>query len=124
MPVLTQPYPAFQPFTKILSAETNANNAAIRTLLNVTKLDYENLQLNNLFYASQLSMQVAVTDTLGALTLITTLPIVNGGLGFSPVITTINVGQVVQVNTDGTALTLDAAPEPSTGKIYSFYRFG
>lgn len=126
MPTLVLPYPSFQPFTKILSSEVNANNTAITTLLNITKLDSTNVQQGGLSYdriAVTTSNQVVVTSSAGVLTTTTTLPLANGGLGFSPTLTTLNIGQVVQVNQLGTALTLDTVPDASTGKIYAFYRF-
>ena len=119
MPTLTYPTGNFQPFTKILSAEVNGKFNAITTLLNITKLDHSNVQLDRLLGAVQLSTQVAVTNSLGVLTLITTLPVANGGLGFSPVLTTTDAGLVVQVNGTGTALTLAANSTP-TGLLYAF----
>lgn len=124
MPALSYPTGNFQPFTKILSSEMNGKLNAITTWANVTKLDYQNLQTGNLLYASQLSMQVIVTNATGLMTTTQTLPVLNGGLGFSPAITTLDISKVVQVNQAGTALTLDTVPSDVGGKIFNFYRFG
>ncbi len=123
MPSLIYPTGDFQPFTKILSSEVNGKFNAIKTLLNVTKLDFSNVQTNNLLYSAQLTNQAVITNATGNLTTSPTLPIGNGGLGFSVTFTVANAQQVIQVNSLGTALTLDVAPQPPTGKIYSFYRF-
>lgn len=123
IPNLVYPTGDFVPFTKILSSEVNGKFNAITALLNVTKLNYVNVQTNNLLYASQLSSQVAVTDTLGYLTLVTTLPLANGGLGFSPVLTSLDANKVVAVNTAGTALTISNLTEQSTGKMYAWNHF-
>lgn len=74
--------------------------------------------------AVQTSVQVVVTDTLGVATVAQFLPIVNGGLGFSLVPTTLDIQKVVQVNQAGTALTIDTVPDAPSSKIFSFYRFG
>lgn len=124
MPNLVFPTGDFQPFTKILSSEVNGKFNAIKTLLNVTKLDYTNVQTANLLYASQLSMQAVITNATGQLTTSAALPVGQGGTGFSYVPTTLDIQKVVQVNASGTGLTLDTAPQPPTGKVFSFYRFG
>lgn len=124
MPALVYPSGDFVPFTKILSSEVNGKFNAITTLLNTTKLNFQNFQLGAMVSATQTSVQVAVTDTLGNLALVQTLPAVNGGLGFSFTPSTLNAALVVQANSTGSALTLNVVPEPATNKIYSFYRFG
>ncbi len=127
MPQLVYPSGDFQPFTKILSAEVNGKFNAIKTLLNTTKLNDDNLQDQGISWTKltlQAASQVAVTNTLGALTYTAVLPVSNGGLGFAPTLTTTDANLVVQVNQAGTALTLSTTPEPGTSKIYSFYRFG
>ncbi len=125
MPALVYPSGDFQPFTKILSSEVNGKFNSISTLLNTTKLNDTNLQDRGISWVKltlQTASQVAVTDTLGALTVTQTLPLANGGLGFSPTLTTTNVGQVVQVNDLGTALTLGSVPSSPPVQLYTFYR--
>jgi hypothetical protein len=124
MPSLVYPSGDFQPFTKILSSEVNGKFNAIKTLLNTTKLDYSNFQLTAMVSATQTSVQVAVTDTLGVLSLTQFLPSVNGGFGFSFTPTTLQIAKVLQVNNSGSALTFDAVPSAPGSKIYNFYRFG
>jgi len=48
MPNLIIPYPDFVPLETIRSAEVDANFNSIVTLLNITKLDSTNVQLNGL----------------------------------------------------------------------------
>jgi hypothetical protein len=68
-------------------------------------------------------MQIAATDSLGQLTVIQTLPTINGGLGFSFTPTSTDANLVLAVNPLGTGLTFTAAIEPPTLKVLSFYRF-
>ena len=127
MPVLTLPYPSFQPFTKILSAETNANNAAITSLLNVTKLDYLNVQTGGLKYNNMTvttSLQIVGTDSSGVMTTQAVVLAGQGGTGFAFTSTTLNANLVVQANSAGSALTLDVTPLPPAVKVYTYYRFG
>lgn len=123
MPALSYPTGAFQPFTKILSSEVNGKFTAISTLLNTTKLDYLNLQTSNLLYASQLSMQVAVTNATGQLTTTTILPVLNGGLGFAPALSASVAGQVLAVNAAGTTFQIQAVPTTPGGFVYNYYQF-
>lgn len=120
---LVYPTGDFQPFTKILSAEVNGKFNAITTLLNITKLSATNLQTDSIMYQSQLTNQVAITNTLGQLTTTTILPIANGGLGFTFSPTTLVSSLVVQVNAAGSALTLDTAPVPASLKMYQWNHF-
>lgn len=126
MPALVYPTGPFQPFTKILSSEVNGKFSAITDLLNITKLNDTNIQDRGISWIKltlETASQVAVTDTLGALTVAAFLPTANGGLGFIFTPSTLDIGQVVQVNQAGTALTIDTVPDAPTGKIYAFYRF-
>lgn len=123
MPNLVYPTADFVPFTKILSSEVNGKFNAVKTLLNTTKLDYTNLQTGNLLYASQLSMQVIITDSTGLMTTSPVLAVGQGGTGIALSLSAADIQKVVQVNAAGSALTLDVAPQPPTGKVYSFYRF-
>lgn len=124
---LVYPTGPFQPFTKILSAEVNGKFDAISTLLNTTKLSDTNLQDHGISWGKltlQTSVQVAVTDTLGQLTVAPFLASVNGGLGFSFAASSLNASLVVQGNAAGSALTLSVVPSTPGNKIFSFYRFG
>lgn len=126
MPALTYPSGDFAPFTKILSSEVNGKFNAIATLLNTTKLDSTNVQQYGLSYdrlTLQTSVQVAVTDTIGRLSVTQALPSVNGGFGFSFTPTTVQANQVLQVNALGTALTFGSTPEGPAGKLYAFNHF-
>lgn len=68
-------------------------------------------------------MQVAVTNTLGVLTLVQALPSISGGTGFSFTPTTVNANQVLQVNALGTALTFGTTPDSPTAKMYAWNHF-
>lgn len=123
---LIYPYPDFQPFTKILSAEVNGKFNAISTLLNVTGLSDTNVQQNGLSWnrlTLQTSMQVAVTDTLGQLTVTPILPAINGGLGFSFAASTLSASLVMQTNSAGSALTLAATVAPPTERVYMLLNY-
>lgn len=124
---LVYPTGDFVPFTKILSSEVNGKFNAITTLLNVTKLSDTNLQDHGISWVKltlQAVSQVAVTDTLGQLTVSPFLSSANGGLGFAFTSTTLNANLVVQGNSTGSALTLGTVPIAPALKVYSFYRFG
>lgn len=123
---LVYPTGDFVPFTKILSSEVNGKFNAITTLLNVTKLSDTNLQDHGISWGKltlQVVSQVAVTDTLGQLTTTAVLPVANGGLGFIPVPSASNIGQVVAVNAAGTALGLQAVPTTPGGFVYNYFQF-
>jgi hypothetical protein len=123
---LVYPTADFVPFTKILSSEVNGKFTAISTLLNTTKLSDTNLQDHGISWIKltlQAVSQVAVTDTLGQLTVSAVLASALGGTGFAFTSTTLNAGLVVQANGTGTALTLDAAPTPSSLKMYQWNHF-
>lgn len=126
MPALSYPTGDFVPFTKILSSEVNGKFNAIRTLLNTTKLNFDNIQTGGLLYNNMTvttSLQIVGTDSAGVMT---TQPIVlvsQGGLGFSPVLSTLNAAQVVQVNQAGTALTLGVVPATPSLQMYNWNHF-
>jgi hypothetical protein len=123
---LVYPTGDFVPFTKILSSEVNGKFNAIKTLLNVTKLSDTNLQDHGISWIKltlQAASQVAVTDTLGQLTVTAILPSSNGGLGFSFASTTLNAGLVVQANSVGSALTLDAVPTSPVVRVLAWSYF-
>lgn len=122
---LIYPTGDFQPFTKILSAEVNGKFNAISTLLNTTKLSDTNLQDHGISWGKltlQTSVQVAVTDTLGQLTVAPFITSAQGGLGFSYVPTTLDINKVVQVNGTGTALTIGSVTSPGIS-MYQYSRF-
>jgi hypothetical protein len=144
MPVLTLPYPSFVPFTVIRSAEVNANNAAISTLLNTTGIDDTNIQNAGITRATKLKTgtanafvinapstgamselvagnnKVITTDGTGVPTAAAFLTNLLGGLGFSLVVSTLDVEKVIRVNTGGTGLELSTVPEPASAKIFSY----
>lgn len=123
-------YP-FQPFTKILSADTNAMFAAIQTLLNTTKLDQTNVQAHGLTrYTSSSALAagtanyVVYNDANGDLTEAAQLPTAQGGLGFNctPGGST-DANKVISVNAAGNALQLSAVPATPGGNVFNFYNF-
>lgn len=124
MPALVYPTSDFQPFTKILSSEVNGKFNSIKTLLNTTKLDYQNIQTGGLHYDNMTittSMQIVGTNSAGNMT---TQPVIlasQGGTGFAYTPSSLDVAKVVQVNQSGTALTLDVVPSGPSANLYSFY---
>ncbi len=123
---LVYPTGNFVPFTKILSSEVNGKFNAITTLLNTTKLSDTNLQDHGISWIKltlQAVSQVAVTDTLGQLTVTPFITSPQGGTGFAYTPTTLDISKVLQVNSTGTALTLDAVPSPPVLNILSYYNF-
>lgn len=126
MPALSYPTGDFQPFTKILSSEVNGKFNAIKTLLNTTKLDSTNVQQNGLSWdrlTTQTSLNVAVTNSSGQLTITPFITTEQGGLGFAYTATSLDTAKVLQVNQAGTAFTLDTTPPPATVKVLNFYTF-
>lgn len=127
MPALSYPTGDFVPFTKILSSEVNGKFNAIKTLLNTTLLDYQNVQVAGLKYNNMTittSLQLVGTDSSGVMTTQAFALTRQGGFGFAYTPTTLDVAKVLQINTAGTSLTFDTTPQPPTSKIYSWYRFG
>jgi hypothetical protein len=123
---LTYPTGDFVPFTKILSSEVNGKFTAISTLLNTTKLSDTNLQDQGISWTKltlQAVSKVAVTDTIGQLTVVTSLSTVLGGLGFSYTPTSVDAAKVMQVNAAGSALTLDTTPVSPSIKMYQWNHF-
>lgn len=122
---LVYPTGDFVPFTKILSSEVNGKFNAITTLLNVTKLTDTNLQDHGISWVKltlQTASQVAVTNTLGQLTVTPFITTAQGGLGFTYTPTTLDALKVLGVNPTGTALTLSANSTP-TGNMYAWNHF-
>lgn len=131
MPLLTYTagsYP-FQPFTKILSADVNSNFNVIQTLLNTTKLDDTNVQVNGLTRNGATSRlkagtanYVVINGSDGNMSEEATLSPARGGLGITiglPDAT--KAGYIPQVNAGGTAFTLVPVPVTSASSLYSFY---
>ncbi len=126
MPALVYPSGNFVPFTKILSSEVNGKFNAITTLLNTTKLDSTNVQLNGLTrdrLALGTSNHVVINDVTGNLSSEATLATSRGGLGFAPTLPA-NPGDTIQVDSLGTSLVLTTAPVPPSIRVYSAYTFG
>lgn len=124
MPALTYPTSDFVPFTKILSSEVNGKFTAIKTLLNTTGLSYTNLQLNNLMYTSQTSMQVVGTNATGYMTTQPLVLVTQGGTGISVSFAAQSPGDVFQINAGGTAFTVGApSAVPASLRIYQASNF-
>lgn len=124
---LVYPTGDFVPFTKILSSEVNGKFNAITTLLNVTKLSDTNLQDHGISWGKltlQAATQVAVTDTLGQLTVMTALSVGNGGTGIVVVPASQQAGDVLQINPSLTGFIVGAPTAvPAPSRIFNFYRF-
>jgi hypothetical protein len=145
VPTLTYPTGDFQPFTKILSSEVNGKFDAIKTLLNVTKLNSDNVQVNGLTrdrLATGTANAVVVNATSGGgmselasvnnaavyfnasgVPSAGTLPVTSGGTGQAFALTGDDANKVLTVNDAGTGFELAASAADPTTKIYAFYRF-
>lgn len=126
MPLLVYPTSDFQPFTKILSSEVNGKFNSIKTLLNTTGLNYLNVQTGGLNYNNMTvttSMQIVGTDSAGVMTTQALVLPSQGGTGFAFTSTTLNANLVVQADSMGSALTLDAVPSPPLSKVLNYYNF-
>jgi hypothetical protein len=127
-----------------LSSEVNGKFNAITTLLNTTGLDSTNVQvggLNRNRLTTDTAYAVVANDSLGVMTVATpltntaiyynslgrvtvgALPALAGGTGLQYTLTSLDAAKVIQVNSSGTALTIDTSPQPPTLKVYSYYRF-
>lgn len=118
---LTYPVAPFLPFTKIVSADMNAQLNAIKSRVNwaggtdaATGLGDDNIQSNNasgggLTRASKLKAGTAnfvvVNDGTGKMSEVAQIASTQGGLGFNPSFTG-NAGQAVVVNNTETGFTL------------------
>lgn len=110
-----------------MSSEVNGKFNAITTLLNTTKLNYENVQTSGLLYNNMTittSLQIVGTSAAGVMTTQALVLPGQGGTGFAFAATSLNANLVVQANSAGSALTLDTVPSGSGSKIFNFYRFG
>lgn len=126
MPLLVYSYPPFTPNTVILSARVNAKYDDIKTLLNTTKLDDDNIQDAGLTRGTKLKLgspnYIVVNDGSGAMSEVAVLPIISGGTGLATTLSVADAGKVMQVNSTGTALVLDAPPESAGSKLYNYNR--
>lgn len=123
----------YQPFTKILSANANADKADIKNRMNWdgtanTGLGDDNVQSNTvsgggLTRSSKLKAgtanHVIINDGTGLMSSEAQLATTRGGTGQS--FTPTNDGDVIQVL--GGIFTLSAAPTSQPNKIYNFYSF-
>lgn len=124
-------YP-FQPFTKIYSADINLMFSTIQTLLNTTGLDDTNVQIHGLTRNGSSSRikagtanYVVINDSNGDFAEEAQLATSRGGTGLNIVPGNQNPGDVIQVNSTSTGLTL-AAPTavPASVRIFTFNNFG
>ena len=106
MPLLVYSYPAFTPNTIILSARVNAKYDDIKTLLNTTKLDDDNLQNAGITRATKLKTGTAsyiiVNDGSGAMSELQTLDTARGGTGLATTLVSADADKVLKVNSTGT----------------------
>lgn len=128
MPALSYTVSDFQPFTKILSASVNSRFSDIRTLLNTTKLDDDNLQDAGITRATKLKAGTAnhalINGADGKMSSEAQLATSRGGTGFNPTISLANAGKAIIVNTAGNALELgspsiDRLTQLLTGEVAS-----
>lgn len=107
MPVLTYTVSDFQSLTDILSADVNSRFSDIRTLLNTTKLDDDNIQNAGITRSTKLkagtASHVIINDADGKLSSEAQLAVSRGGLGFLPSLTG-QAGNVVSVKSDESGL--------------------
>lgn len=95
-------------------------------MLNITKLDTTNVQLNGLTrdrLALGTANHVVINDGTGLMSSEATLATSRGGIGFSPTFPA-TPGDTVQVNNLGTGFTLATPPVPPSIRVYSAYTFG
>ncbi len=131
---------AYQPFTKILSANINQDKTDIKNRINwaggtsaTTGLGDDNIQSvtasgGGLTRATKLKLGTAnyavYNDGTGALTEAAALPVLSGGSGLSITIGSQQPGDVFQVNATSTAMVLSQPTAvPSSLKVFQFYNF-
>lgn len=135
MPNLVYTISPYIPFTKILSASVNQDKTDIQNRINwaggtsaTTGLGDSNLQSNTasgggLTRSSKLKAGTAnyviVNDGTGLMSESATVSLTQGGTGTTLTLT--NPGDVLQVNTGGTALVLGVVPAPAVIKPLIFY---
>jgi len=117
----------FVPFTKIYSADVNTCFTDIRTLLNTTKLDDDNLQNAGITRATKLktgtASYVLINNGSGAMSEEQYLALARGGLNrdITPAGTQ-DTGKAILVNGAGTGFELAVAQNP-TANIFSYQNF-
>ena len=128
MPALTYTNQPFVKFTKILSSVMNQYFTDITTLLNTTKLDDANLQVNGITRNGATSKlktgtanYVVINGSDGNMSEEASLAMTRGGTGQSLTLT--NSGDVLQVNSNATALILAPAPNVASSKVFSMLNF-
>lgn len=102
----------------------NANFTAISTLLNTTKLDSTNVQLNGLTrdrIATGTANHVVINGSDGNFSSEAILSLTRGGLGVALAPTVADSGKVIAVNASG-VFAITAATSPATS-LYNFFRF-
>ena len=125
MPLLVYSYPDFTPNTVILSARVNAKYDDIKTLLNVTKLDDDNIQDVGITRATKLKTGTAdailVNDGSGVMSELTILDTARGGLGaaFSP--TGADAGKAFQIDGSGNVVLQPPSSSPGTNIFNSLH---
>ena len=117
----------FTPFTKIYSADVNTCFTDIRTLLNTTKLDDDNLQNAGITRATKLktgtASYVLINNGSGAMSEEQYLATSRGGLNANVTPAgTIDAGKTLVVNSAGTAYEL-AAASISPFNLYNFHQY-
>lgn len=70
------------------------------------------------------SLQIVGTNVSGVMTTQALVLASQGGTGFAFASSTLNANLVVQANSSGSELTLQALVADPGTKIYNFYRFG
>lgn len=127
MPALVYSYADFVANTKILSAQVNAKFNDIKTLLNTTKIDDDNIQNAGITRATKLKLgtasHVVINDGTGAMSSEAQLSTTRGGTGVNLSLSAADALKVLQVNAGGTAFEINPIPESTAGKFYNLGRF-
>lgn len=140
MPNLSYTVSDFTPFTKIVSADVNSRFSDIKSRLNwaggtdtTTGLGDSNIQSNaasggGLTRSTKLksgtSNYVVINDSSGNMTEEAQLATSRGGTGIAITAASQNPGDVIQVNSTSTALTIGAPlAAASSLRIFQYYRF-
>lgn len=124
MPSLTIPN-TFSAGTLIQSAQVNANFTAIASLLNTTKLDSTNIQLNGLTrnrLALGTANYVLINGADGNMSEEAQLSLTRGGTGASLSISTGDAGKAIVVNPAETGLQLSVIPGTVAGNLFNYNR--
>lgn len=138
MPNLTIPN-TFVAFSKIRSADVNANFTAVASRLNwlggtdtTTGLGDSNIQSNTasgggLTRSTKLkpgtANYVVINDASGNMSEEQYLATSRGGLGTSLTPSLASAGQVIAVKSDGSGFLLQPVPQSPGGNVYNYYNF-